>query len=228
MDLFRGTQGRIDWRINARSDYEKRIALKDAVLDVGGRNQKSKSNRRLRELSSNPNTKIISTDIIGDYGPDIVDDICNSKIESNSFDAIYCDAILEHVQDYQSAINNMYRILKPGGELFVYVPFFWCFHDNMDYHRFTFSEVDRLLSVFREHKLFLPDGNGYGGVFWQILTFYQIGKFPKLWKLLSSFTNSILGIFLTIRSKSLRDIDKKKFFYIHLYINHGFCGWAIK
>ena len=43
----------------------------------------------------------------------------------------------------------------------------------MDYHRFTFTEVDRILNTFSKHKIFLPDGNGYGGVFWLVLTFFS-------------------------------------------------------
>lgn len=229
------TQDRIDYRIDARIEYETSVASKDTVLDVGGRNQQSCSNRRLRQLSTNPKTKIVSTDIIADYNPDIVDDICNSQIETNSYDAIYCDAILEHVQDYEAAMNNMHRILKPGGELFVYVPFFWSFHDRMDYHRFTYKELDRMLSVFSEHKLFLADDTGYGGVLWQLLTFYQIHRFSKLWRLLSKLTNTLLAIALTLRftlrfRKSDPDVSlmRYRFYYIHLYVNHGFCGWAVK
>lgn len=237
MDIFQGIQSNIDFRVNARVEYETRVASKDTILDIGGRNQQSRSNKRLRQLSNNPNTKIVSTDIVADYNPDIVDDICNSKIDSDMYDGINCDAILEHVRDYQAAINNIHRILKPGGELFVYVPFFWSFHDKTDFHRFTFTEVDRVLNIFSEHKMFLPDGNGFGGVFWQVLTFYQIGKIPKLLGLLSKCVNALLAIPLTFRFIFKRykgiigqDISLReyRFYYTHLYINHGFCGWAMK
>jgi SAM-dependent methyltransferase len=212
------------------------VASKDAVLDVGGRNRQSRSNRRLRELSTNPNTKIVSTDIVADYAPDILDDICNSSIESSSYDAVYCDAILEHVRDYQAAMSNIQRILKPGGELFIYVPFFWSYHDRSDYHRFTFPELDRILGVFSEHKLFLADGKGYGGVLWQILTLYRIEKLPGLWDFLAKCTNAVLAVGLTLqymlgrsrgggRGVSLGDY---RLFYTHFCISHGFCGWARK
>lgn len=239
MGLLNGMRDRVDFRTDARLEYEASVASKETVLDVGGRNQHSRSNRRLRQLSSNPKTKIISADIKTDYGPDIVDDICNSKIESNSYHAIYCNAVLEHVQEYEAAINNMYRILKPGGELFIYVPFFWCFHDRMDYHRFTFAELDRMLSTFSEHKLFLPDDSGYGGVLWQLLTFYQIGRFCKLWHLLAKLTNILLAVALTLSFKlgKLRlsgvegqdvSLREYRFYYTYLFVGHGFCGWAMK
>ncbi len=166
-----------------------------------------------------------------------MDDICDSKLESNSFDAIYCDAILEHVEDYAAAIEHMHRILKPGGEIFVYVPFFYVFHDNMDYHRFTFTEVDRMLSVFGERKVFLPDGCGYGGVFWQLVTFYQIDRMPRVKALLSTCVNALLAIPLTLKyfasGRKRRDdrgasLSEFLFFYKHLHVNHGFCAWAAK
>ena len=68
----------------------------------------------------------------------------------------------------------------------------------MDYHRFTFTELERMLRSFREYKLFLPDGNGYGGVLWQVLTFYQISKIPSLWRALSAVVNSAVAVPLTL------------------------------
>lgn len=236
MDLFQGIQDKIDTRINARDEYETRVASKKLILDVGGRNHQSKSYMRLNQLSSNSETKIISTDIVEDYQPDVVDDICDSHLESDSYDAIYCDAILEHVKDYEAAVRNIHRLLKPGGEVFIYVPFSYCFHDLMDYHRFTFSEVDRILEAFSEHKIFLPDGNGYGGVFWLVLTFFQIERFPKLWNFLSIAINLLLTIPITFKFIQQKNSDRKsnvsfqdyRFYYTHLLLNHGFCGWAMK
>jgi SAM-dependent methyltransferase len=238
MKVFRSIKDVFDFRINSHIEYESRVASKNVVLDIGGQNQQSRSNKRLRQMSTNPKTRIVSTDIIADYNPDIVDDICNSKIESNSYDAVYCDAILEHVKDYAGAMNHIHRILKPGGELFIYVPFVWSIHDKMDYHRFTFAELDRILRIFSEHKIFLPDGNGYGGVLWLVLTSFKIYKFPKLWRLLSSCTNALLAIpLLLIYQLNLDQGNSKrqgisftefKFYCTHLYVNHGYCGWAVK
>jgi SAM-dependent methyltransferase len=234
--LFKGTADKIDFRVGARIEYERRVASKDRVLDIGGRNATSRSHHTLRELSTNTATSIVSTDVIADYSPDLVDDICNTQIPSGTFDGVYCAAVLEHVEDYGAAVDNIHRVLKPGGEVFIYVPFFWCFHDLMDYHRFTFTELERMLRVFREYKLFLPDGNGYGGVLWQVVTFYQISKFPWLWRALSAAVNSAIAVpltlayFLTRRTRTADDISLKqyRFYYIHLRMNHGFCAWARK
>lgn len=236
MDRLKHMHSRIDTRKGIRQFYEKQVASKNTVLDIGGRNHSSRSYARLRNLSLNPNAKITSTDIYDDYNPDIVDDICNSKIKSNSYDAVYCDAILEHVQDYNSAFNHMHRILKPDGELFVFVPFFWCFHDRADYHRFTVSELNRLLSVFSKYKIFLPDSNGYGGVLWQVLTFYKITKYSKTHSLLSKLTNGTMTVYFSLKYLKQKikngpmEVTLKQFlfFNIHLCVNSGFCGWAVK
>ena len=55
----------------------------------------------------------------------IEDDICNSKIKSNSKDLIISWDTLEHLNNPQKAFEEMFRILKPGGYTFhEYNPFF--------------------------------------------------------------------------------------------------------
>ena len=46
---------------------------------------------------------------------DIKADICNLPFEENSFDVIFCNHVLEHIEDDTAAIKELYRILKPGG-----------------------------------------------------------------------------------------------------------------
>lgn len=53
------------------------------------------------------------------------DNICASKYSDNTFDLIFSHDVLEHIHDIESAFNEMYRILKPGGICYhVYNPFF--------------------------------------------------------------------------------------------------------
>ncbi len=93
-----------------------------------------------------------------------------------------------------------------------------------------------MLRIFPEYRLFLPDGNGYGGVLWQVLTFYQISKFPRLWRTLSAVVNSAIAVPLTLayvltrRHQTANDISLRqyRFYYLHLRMNHGFCAWARK
>ncbi len=46
---------------------------------------------------------------------DIKADICKLPFEDNSFDFILCNHVLEHIPDDTKAMQELYRILKPGG-----------------------------------------------------------------------------------------------------------------
>lgn len=56
------------------------------------------------------------------------DDILNLSFNNNSFDLVISDAVIQHVSDDQKAIEEMVRILKPGGKLIISVVNFWNFH----------------------------------------------------------------------------------------------------
>lgn len=46
---------------------------------------------------------------------DVKADICNLPFEDNSFDIIFCNHVLEHIPNDVKAMQELYRILKPGG-----------------------------------------------------------------------------------------------------------------
>ena len=51
------------------------------------------------------------------YSPivDVKVDICELPFEENSFDIIFCNHVLEHIEDDKKAMKELYRVLKPGG-----------------------------------------------------------------------------------------------------------------
>lgn len=49
-------------------------------------------------------------------------DLCNIDQPDNSWDWIICNHVLEHVDSYQAALHELYRILKPGGNLIISFP----------------------------------------------------------------------------------------------------------
>ena len=231
-DFFHGIRDKIDFRLNVSEYYESRVVSKNKVLDIGGRNSLSKSRRRINKLNKNTDNVIVSTDILPEYKLDLVDDITNTQIKSESFDGIYCDAVLEHVTEYWKAVDNIYSILKKGGEAFIYVPFCFQFHDKMDYHRFTFTEVARMLEKFSEVKIFTPGVNsGYGYVIWSVLTLGRINKFPRIQSFLTVASNKLLNLLLYVVYKMKprpHSFQEASFYYTYLLINHGFCAWVKK
>ena len=51
------------------------------------------------------------------YSPlaDVKADICNLPFGDNSYDMIFCNHVLEHIPDDTKAMQELYRVLKPGG-----------------------------------------------------------------------------------------------------------------
>ena len=43
----------------------------------------------------------------------------------DSFDLIFCSEVLEHLDDYHLALNEIHRVLKTGGKFLPSVPSFW-------------------------------------------------------------------------------------------------------
>lgn len=49
-------------------------------------------------------------------------DITQIPFADNSYDAILCIHVLEHIEDDRKAINELFRVLKPGGWALISVP----------------------------------------------------------------------------------------------------------
>lgn len=67
--------------------------------------------KRFRELK---NLEYVTTDLNSPLA-DVKADICNLPFESNRFDVILCNHVLEHIPNDTKAMEELYRILKPGG-----------------------------------------------------------------------------------------------------------------
>lgn len=53
---------------------------------------------------------------------DVKADIQNLPFENDSFDVIFCNHVLEHVEDDKKALHELYRVMKPGGWGILQVP----------------------------------------------------------------------------------------------------------
>lgn len=59
-----------------------------------------------------------SIDIRPEVKPDILGDLCNlSNVEDASFDAVLASFVLTCVHDLHACLNELHRILRPGGRL---------------------------------------------------------------------------------------------------------------
>jgi SAM-dependent methyltransferase len=71
----------------------------------------------------------------------------NIGFDGNSFENVICSHVLEHVGDFNKVIEEIYRILKPGGKLVVLLPSEKTRQDPTHIHKFTHSEMKSLLEL---------------------------------------------------------------------------------
>ncbi len=131
---------------------------KKLIVDIGGglRLNPDKNNRSrsewpwIKDLLKNVDYKIL--DKVADYKPDIVGDVHDLPFEDNSVDAFVAMCILTHVEEPQKAMREMYRCLKPGGYIFLFLPFLYYYHPMKgyykDFYRFTQDGIEYMMQDF--------------------------------------------------------------------------------
>ena len=133
------------------------------ILDIGAglRIDASRGNREdparawIKPLLAGVTYRVL--DPVPTYHPDIVGDVMSLPLPDASEDAIICLAVLEHVSRPWDAMREMHRVLKPGGCLFLYVPFLSPYHALEgyygDYFRFTEDGLRSLCGEFESVKI---------------------------------------------------------------------------
>lgn len=82
-------------------------------------------------------------------------------LASNSYDTILLADVLEHIRHPEVLIQEMSRILKPGGHVVINLPFMYCIHDApYDYFRYTNYS---LKSMFEDHDFEVKEMHATGG-----------------------------------------------------------------
>ncbi len=133
------------------------------IIDIGGglRIDKTRNNRyepsREWMAAYLPKVNYRIMDPVPDYHPDIVGDIHKMPFTDNELDAIFCIAVLEHVENPILAVAEMARTLRPGGYCLTYVPFLFYYHAQEgyyhDYWRFTKDILPVLFKDFSQVEI---------------------------------------------------------------------------
>jgi len=130
------------------------------ILDVGAKNSPY--------LPFIKHSKYLRLDISNKNHPDIVCDLHKIEWQDNYFDTIIATEVLEHLYDPRQALDEILRIMKPGGKLFITTRFIYKYHpDPKDFYRYTKDSLAYLLKKFSNVKIY-PHGNRLL-VLWQFL-----------------------------------------------------------
>lgn len=172
----------INWRIAASLPYSGR------VVDLGC------GSAPYRELILDKADEYVGVDWAGSQHDRSHVDVTADLTQPLPFDDGYADTVvsfqvMEHLPDTALFLSECCRILKPGGRLFITVPFMWHVHEAPhDYYRFT-----------RYGLLYLCEKHGFEDVqieentgFWQTFTLkfnYETKRYARgpLWLLFAPF-----------------------------------------
>lgn len=118
------------------------LEVSGKVLDIGG-SRKSGYHSLLRGGFS---MQVANMD--DEQGTDLKFDLEEKfPIEENSYDTVLCINVLEHIFNYQNVLSETHRILKPGGEMVVAVPFLIQVHPSpRDHWRYTEYTLNRIFT----------------------------------------------------------------------------------
>ena len=91
----------------------------------------------------------VALDVQRGIGVQVIGDAQALGVRDASFDVVLCTEVLEHLPEPQRAIDEMFRVLVPGGELVLTTRFLFPIHDAPhDYFRFTKYGLRHLLRRF--------------------------------------------------------------------------------
>lgn len=150
------------------------LTLDGIILDVGG-STKSGYHSLLQGKH-----KIQSVNLDETYGCDLVFDVEKSfPLENESYDHVLCLNLLEHVFEFEHVVAESCRVLKSGGSVHFFAPFFFHIHGSPDdYLRYTESAWRRL---FEKNDLvdirIIPTVSGVFGALYQTVLYL----FPIKW-----------------------------------------------
>ena len=140
-----------DWLMG---DHNQLVYLKQVmpkvegpVLEVGSKEYGSTSSFR----SFYPGNEYIGVDMAEGPGVDVVVDLTQgfAPLPENHFALAICCSVLEHVRKPWLFAANLTRVVRPGGHVYMSVPWVWRYHAYPDdYFRFSQQGVRALFEEF--------------------------------------------------------------------------------
>jgi SAM-dependent methyltransferase len=125
------------------------------LLDLGAGNQP------FRPWYDPKAAHVFAVDVVPALGLSAVSFAVAIPFRDGSFDTVLCTSVLEHVEDVESAMAEIVRVMRPGGRILVSVPFLYPTHEApYDFWRTTHHGLKSLLE---RHGLIVEEVCAQGG-----------------------------------------------------------------
>jgi SAM-dependent methyltransferase len=154
--------------------------LQGSVLDVGA-GEDTPYKKYINTANNGLTHHYVTLDIDLITKADIICPVENMNVPDNTFDNVIATEVLEHTCDPQKAVDEIYRVLVPGGKCVLTTRFMYPYHPNPhDYYRFS-KEAHASMFRWFNHVEIIPQGN----------------RFMLLWEMINPniYTRVFLNIF---------------------------------
>lgn len=162
--------------IDRKNSLIKSLSKNSIALDIG---------------SESKYQNVIAIDINPSMNPDIIADTTSLPFNDKTFDLIICQYVLEHVKDLKKAVSEVDRVLKPGGLVYIDMPFIQPQHPSpSDYNRLTLEGLKLLMKNFNEVEIGISIGPAstlawiireFPAIFFDNKFLYRFTKFISGW-----------------------------------------------
>jgi SAM-dependent methyltransferase len=126
--------------VRAETEYPRILIIGGGLVGLGA-----------DKLYDDPNVEVISTDVYASPFTALLCDAHKLPFETQSFDGIWIQAVLEHVLDPHIVVAEIHRVLKQNGYVYAETPFMQQVHERAyDFSRFTRSGHRWLFARFEE------------------------------------------------------------------------------
>ena len=138
------------------TDFLNKIKDKSArVLDVGcGQGVNRHAINRLASYTGMDFDAALKPEVLCDFNQEPF------PFPADSFDFVFSDSVLEHVMNPFSVMDEIHRVMKPGGCGYLVVPFHYKAHGSpWDFFRFSKGGVHLLLRKFTAIEIYTIGGS---------------------------------------------------------------------
>lgn len=146
-----------------RGNYLHLSKLKECLKKEINTNLKGRDNLKILDIGCGTKPyfslfekykkEYIGIDMVEKKTVDIVSKAEKLPFLNNSFDVCFSTQTLEHVLNPQKSVDEIFRVLKKDGIVFLTTHGIWEKHDDPDYWRFTDESLKMLFKNFRKVKV---------------------------------------------------------------------------